>query len=155
MELHDRSYLARFGILCVLLSVLSVFCRGSFAADRIGLVKTYEPGARAIRQGGEMELAMGAEIFKGDTIVTDSTGAVGITFSDGSVITVGPGGKISIESFQFEPAKHEASFLSRIAKGSVAFVSGGIGRISPGAVQFKTPTATLGLHGTKILIEVE
>lgn len=81
--------------------------------------------------------------------------AVGIIFSDGAVLTLGPSGKLIVEDFLFKPAEQNVSFISRAVKGSVAFMSGAIGRISPGSVQFKTPTATLGLRGTKILINVD
>ena len=125
------------------------------ATERIGLVKTYQPVAYALRQGVEVKLGVGSEIFEGDTITTDADGAVGIIFNDGAVLTLGPSGKLIVEQFLFKPAQKNVSFLSRVMKGSVSFISGAIGRIAPGSVQFITPTATLGLRGTKILIEVE
>lgn len=137
------------------LVALMLFSSIAMATERIGLVKTYQPLATAVRNGAEFKLAEGSAIFEGDTIVTDSEGAVGIIFSDGAVLTLGPSGKLIVEEFLFRPADKNVSFLSRVVKGSVAFVSGAIGRISPGAVKFITPTATLGLRGTKILIEVE
>jgi hypothetical protein len=155
MVLRDKNYLAQPTLHLFLLGILLLFPPISMAADRIGLVKTYNPVATAIRQGLEIKLEVGTEIFEGDTIITDSDGAVGIIFSDGAVLTLGPGGKLIIENFLFKPDEKKVSFLSRILKGSVAFLSGAIGRIAPGAVQFETPTATLSLHGTKILIEVE
>jgi hypothetical protein len=143
-------------LFCLLFFIFFCFFSNFTKADgRIGLVKTYEPTALAIRQGVELKLDIGAEIFKGDTIVTDPNGAIGIIFSDGAVLTLGPSGKLIIEDFLFKPDEKKVSFLSQIFKGSVAFLSGAIGRISPGSVQFKTPTATLGLRGTKVLIEVE
>ena len=151
----DKVYLAKSTVHFALLVILLLFSSTLMADGRIGLVKTYEPTAYAIRQGIQTNLQIGAEIFQGDTIVTESNGAAGIIFSDGSVVTLGPSGKIIIEDFLLNPAEQKLSFLSRIIKGSVAFVSGAIGRISPEAVQFKTPTATLGLRGTKILIQVE
>jgi hypothetical protein len=156
MILRHKNYLSQDTVHFALLGVLLLFSPILMATDdRIGLVKTYEPVATAIRQGTEINLKIGAEIFKGDTIVTDSGGAVGIIFSDGAVLTLGPSGKLIVEDFLFKPAEQKVSFISRVVKGSVAFVSGAIGRISPESVQFKTPTATLGLRGTKILIEVE
>ena len=137
------------------LVILMFFSSASIAAERIGLVKTYEPVATVIRNGVENKLEVGSEIFEGDTIVTDSKGAVGIIFSDGAVLTLGPSGKLIVENFLFKPAEKNVSFISKIFKGTVAFASGAIGRISPGSVKFETPTATLGLRGTKILIEVE
>ncbi len=152
---RNKNYLAQFAVRFVLLGGLLLVSTTSTAAERIGLVKTYEPVAMVIRQGAEITLQVGAEIFEGDTIVTDSSGAVGIIFSDGAVLTLGPSGKLIVENFLFKPAEQKVSFISRVTKGSVAFMSGAIGRISPGSVQFKTPTATLGLRGTKILIEVD
>lgn len=139
----------------VWLLVLLVTSSTSYAAERIGLVKTYEPVATVIRGGVESSLIVGSEIFEGDTIVTDTNGAVGIIFKDGAVLTLGPSGKLIVENFLFKPDEKNVSFISQIVKGTVAFASGAIGRISPGSVQFETPTATLGLRGTKILIEVE
>ncbi len=141
--------------LITILTILFTCPFASMAAERIGLVKTYQPSATVIRQGIETQLEVGSEIFEGDTLVTDSDGAVGIIFTDGAVLTLGPSGKLIVEDFLFKPAEQEVSFISRVIKGSVAFASGAIGRITPGSVQFKTPTATLGLRGTKILIEVE
>jgi len=152
---QDKDYLAKSTVHFVLLGILLLFSPTLMADGRIGLVKTYGPAAYVIRQGIQNNLQIGAEIFQGDTIVTESSGAVGIIFSDGSVLTLGPSGKIIIEDFLLNPAQQKVSFLSRVIKGSVAFVSGAIGRISPEAVQFKTPTATLGLRGTKILVQVE
>lgn len=151
----DKIDLSRTNVYYALIVVMLLFSPLSKGDERIGLVKTSEPSAFVIRQGVESNLQIGAEIFKGDTIVTDSSGAVGIIFSDGAVLTLGPSGQLILEDFLFKPAEHKVSFLSRVVKGSVAFLSGAIGRISPESVQFKTPTATLGLRGTKILIEVE
>jgi hypothetical protein len=152
MVLKRKQYAAQ-PTLCLV--VLMLFSSIAMATERIGLVKTYQPLAIVVRNGAEVKLLEGSEIFEGDTIVTDSEGAVGIIFSDGAVLTLGPSGKLIVEDFLFKPADKNVSFLSRVVKGSVAFVSGAIGRISPGSVKFITPTATLGLRGTKILIEVE
>lgn len=158
MILRDNTYLSQrtTSIRFVLLGLLLLISQTTLAAGgRIGLVKTYQPVASAIRQGIAVKLEVGSEVFEGDTIVTDDNGAVGIIFSDGAVLTLGPGGKLIVENFLFKPDERKVSFISRVMKGSVAFMSGAIGRISPGSVQFKTPTATLGLRGTKILIEVD
>ncbi|MBK8816941.1 MAG: FecR domain-containing protein [Methylococcaceae bacterium] len=155
MNFRDKYLVFRvinhFGWLLFLLLISSA----SNAAERIGLVKTYSPVATVIREGVETSLKVGSEIFEGDTIVTDGNGAVGIIFKDGAVLTLGPSGKLLVENFLFKPAEKNVSFISKIFKGTVAFASGAIGRISPESVQFETPTATLGLRGTKILIEVE
>lgn len=134
---------------------LLLLSQAAIASGRIGMVKTYVPGAKVIRQGYELDLNLDSKILEGDTITTDSDGTVGITFSDGSVLTLGPSGKLTIDNFVFDLVENKFSFLSQILNGTVVFMSGAIGKISPGSIQFKTPTTTLGLRGTKIVIEVD
>lgn len=155
MIIKGKKILLRPLVMLCCLSWPLLVCQSANAAERIGLVKTFEPVAVVIRGNMEIQVKVGTEIFEGDTIVTDANGAVGIIFKDGAVLTLGPKGKLIVENFLFEPAEKNVSFISKVLKGTVAFASGAIGRISPESVRFETPTATLGLRGTKILIEVE
>ena len=150
---QTQSVTSNVGFLATL--VILFLSTSAFASQKIGMVKTYQPHAYVVRLGVQQNLDIGAEIFQGDTIMTDTKGTVGIIFSDGAVLTLGPDGKLIIDKFLFNPSEQKVSFVSEVLKGTVAFISGAIGRISPDSVQFKTPTATLGLRGTKILIEVK
>jgi hypothetical protein len=139
----------------IILPVLLLYSAVGFSAERIGMVKTLEPSASAIREGVEVNLAVGSKIFEGDMVVTDSDGTVGITFNDGSMLTLGPGGKVVVDNYLFNLSEKKLTFLSQVLKGTVTFMSGAINKIAPGSVRFKTPTATLGLRGTKVIIEVD
>lgn len=121
----------------------------------IGSVKTYQPESVIVHDGIERPAEKGAPVHVGDRIVTDSDGAVGITFIDGSVLSLGPRTEFVLDEFRFNPREKDVSFLSRLQRGTATFLSGAIGRILPESVRFKTPTATLGLRGTKILIKVQ
>jgi len=125
------------------------------AEPRIGSVKTFRPEASVLRQGSDQPLAVGTEIFRGDTVVTRSEGAVGITFIDGTVLSLGPETRFVLDDFVFRPAERDVSFVSQVMQGTATFLSGAIGRIAPEAVKIRTPTAVLGLRGTKILVEVK
>jgi len=141
-----------------LLLVLALLANSSAAlcTERpIGRVKTYQPESRIFRNGGEEPVRVGTPIHVGDRIVTRSHGAVGITFIDASVLSLGPQTEFIIDEFTFHPIEKDVSFLSRLLQGTATFLSGAIGRIAPESVKFKTPTATLGLRGTKILIKVQ
>lgn len=121
----------------------------------IGMVKTYQPVAAILRHGVESPVDVGVKLYPGDAIVTRSDAAVGIIFMDGSVLSLGAETRFEIVDFLFKPADNNVSFISKVSQGTVAFTSGAIGRISPESVKFITPTSTLGLHGTKVLIEVK
>jgi hypothetical protein len=139
----------------IILPVLLLYSAVGFSAERIGMVKTLEPSASAIREGVKVNLAVGSKIFEGDMVVTDTDGMVGITFNDGSMLTLGPDGKVVVDNYLFNLSEKKLTFLSQVLKGTVTFMSGAINKIAPGSVRFKTPTATLGLRGTKIIIEVD
>lgn len=123
-------------------------------ANYIGMVKTYQPVAAVVHQGVENPVDVGTKLYNGDVIVTQADAAVGIIFMDGSVLTLGPESRFEIVDFLFKPAERNVSFVSKVSQGTAAFTSGAIGRIAPESVKFITPTATLGLQGTKVLIEV-
>jgi hypothetical protein len=139
----------------ILLTLLLFSSEGFSSAERIGLVKTLEPSATIVRKGIEVSLKVGSEIYEGDTILTDSDGTIGITFSDGSMLTAGSSSKVIIDNYLFNLTQKKLTFLSQVLKGSVTFMSGAINKLAPGSVRFKTPTATLGLRGTKVIIEVD
>jgi len=121
----------------------------------IGTVRTYQPEAILSRQGSELDAVSGSPVHVGDRILTRRTGSIGIVFIDGSVLSLGPASEFVIDELTFRPAEKDVSFLSRMQRGTASFLSGAIGRIAPEAVRFKTPTATLGFRGTKVLIEVD
>lgn len=137
------------------LILVCLFASAAQATSPIGHVKTYQPEARIIRANTEIKAITGESIFSGDQITTNGSGSVGIIFIDGAVLTLGPSSRFTIDEFTFNPADKDVSFISTIIKGTMSFISGAIGRISPESVKFKTPTATLGLRGTKILVEVK
>ena len=141
---------ATFGLL-VLLSLTGLALA---ASEPIGTVRTYQPEASILRGGVKTPADAGVAVHAGDRLVTRRDGAVGVVFIDGSVLSLGPESEFVIEGFSFHPAEKDVSFLSTIERGTATFLSGAIGRISPEAVKIKTPTATLGLRGTKILVEV-
>jgi hypothetical protein len=43
----------------------------------------------------------------------------------------------------------------RIARGLVAYVSGRIAKLAPDSVRLETPSAILGVRGTRMVIRVE
>lgn len=140
----------------IILGLTAVLHQPALADENyIGMIKTYQPLAAVLHAGKEIPVNIGAKLYPGDTVITQTDAAVGIIFMDGSVFSLGSETRFEIVDFLFKPAERNVSFTSKVSKGTVAFTSGAIGRISPESVKFITPTSTLGLHGTKVLIEVK
>jgi hypothetical protein len=66
----------------------------------------------------------------------------------------GPNSDIMLEDYKFNSSDYKGSMLTDVNKGTVSMISGDIARSSPGAMKVKTPTAILGVRGTRFVIQV-
>ena len=101
------------------------------------------------------EAAVGMEIKAGDIVKTGVDGSVGLIFSDDTIITMGSRTEFVVEDYLFEPLEGRLAFVAKILRGTISYLSGQIEKLSPGAVQLKTPAATIGVRGTHVLLKVE
>ena len=79
---------------------------------------------------------------------------MGVTFRDGSLMSMGPDALLEMDELIYEPQQGKVSMIASLLQGTFAHVSGGIGRLKPEAVSFKTPTATIGIRGTRFVVRV-
>lgn len=140
-------------ILCILLAG-----GAAWAGDRevAGFIKSVSGQAYVIRGGTDQPVAAAADmkLAQGDTIRTDRDGSVGLIFRDDSVVALGPGSEFTIERFQFRPVDDQLSFVGRIVRGTINYISGQITKLAPENVELETPDATLAVRGTQVLVEV-
>lgn len=148
-------YFKRLFLLSLSCFFLAVSAAGANQDEFIGKIKTMKPEASIIRGDMEITADVGTEIHANDKLKTGRDGVIGIFFTDGAMLTLGPGSEFLITEYEFKPLENKTSFLSKMQKGAASYISGAIGRISPEAVKIETPTAYLGLRGTKILISVD
>jgi len=124
------------------------------AADT-GVIKTLQ-GAVTVERGGRALVAeLGLPIAEADVIVTGRDGAVGITFEDNSLLSLGPDSRLIVERFKFDSTTHEGAFESSLRQGRLAVVSGKIAKHKQDAMKVRTPSSILGVRGTEFLVEVK
>ncbi|MES2127910.1 MAG: hypothetical protein V4463_11615, partial [Pseudomonadota bacterium] len=70
-----------------------------------------------------------------------------------TVLSVGPNSTISLDKFAFDATSHEGVLNASVKRGTLAVISGKLSKKSPGAVQFTTPSAILGVRGTEFVID--
>ena len=121
----------------------------------VGIVKNVEPEAFIIRNDLPENAVIGNKIVMGDLLKTGSDGSMGVILKDDTVISMGPNTEILIQTFLFEPAKGELSFIARMAEGTISFISGQIAKLAPDSVHLETPVATIGPRGTHFFVQVE
>lgn len=124
------------------------------SAETIGKVKTSQ--ANAFVQRGEQRIAaaVGTLIERNDVLETDETGTLGVIFDDDTTIAVGPKSRLTINEFVYNPNQGKFSFVSKLAQGTLSYISGDIAKKSPDSVSIATPSATIGIRGTRLLIRV-
>ena len=127
------------------------------AADTasIGTVKSVSGDVRIARGGQEIKADSGAALQQQDVLKTGADGALGVTFRDNSTVSLGPNTELAVETFVFEPAQKKFGFASRMTRGTAMFVSGAMAKMAPESVSVSTPTSTIGVRGTRFLVEVD
>jgi hypothetical protein len=80
---------------------------------------------------------------------------MGIVLQDNSTLSLGPRTKLILSKFVFAPADKKFSMVVRITRGTMAYLTGLMGKMKPEAVRFETPTASCGIRGTHFAIEVQ
>jgi hypothetical protein len=74
---------------------------------------------------------------------------------DETRLALGPNTDVRIDQFVYSPGQGSLRLVLKIARGLVAYVSGRIAKLSPDAVRLETPSAILGVRGTRMVIRVE
>jgi hypothetical protein len=140
-------------ILLVIFSVMASFISAD-AQETIGVVRNVAGEATITRGDQILSVAAGMKLLPGDTLVTGSDGTLGVILRDDSTLSLGPGSELVIEEFLFSPAEGKLGLLARITRGTMAYLSGLIGKLSPESARFETPTATIGIRGTCFVVKV-
>ncbi len=120
-----------------------------------GVIKNTSGKASIERDSSIQPATAGMKIHVGDALKTGPEGTMGVIFRDDTTLSLGPDTRIVIDEFLFSPAEGKLGFVSKISKGTAAYLSGKINKLSPGATRVETPLAVLGIRGTRFLIEVE
>lgn len=136
-------------------ALLLVFAASAASAAPVGRVKTVSGAANLVRAGQPIPTKIGDPVEEKDGLVTGVGGSLGITFTDGTTIGVGPNSRASVETYRFDSKSVKGNLLARIRRGTMSVTSGEITKASPGAVRIETPSAILGVRGTHFLVGVD
>jgi hypothetical protein len=126
----------------------------ALAAD-IGLVKVSSGDVQIQRGASKVSATVGTALQTADVIVTGANGSAGITFSDNSLVSVGPNSVFAIEKYQFDSTTYAGEFEGNLKQGRLAAVSGKMVKQSPESMKIRTPSAVMGVRGTEFLVQVD
>ena len=125
------------------------------ADDHVAIFKNVTGTMRIVRDGVTLDATPGVTLLTSDRVVSGVESTAGIVFKDGTLVTVGPSSEIQIRDYAFEPKDSKYAFGLYLAKGQAIYSSGKIGKLSPESVKVESPTATVGVRGTRFIIKAE
>ncbi len=143
----SRRFLSAFALLAASLDASSAW------AAPIAVVKVAQGDVRVLRQEQQSPLTVGMELTANDRVLTGRDGSVGLSFRDGSLLSVGANGDLAVNRFEFDSTTHEGRFETTLNKGRMSVVSGKIAKSKKDAMKVRTPSSTLGIRGTEFLVE--
>ena len=138
----------------LILAALVAMAAPAMAAD-VGLVKVSKGDVRIERAGSPVAAGVGTGVQASDVIVTGADGLAGITFSDNSLVSLGPNSRFSIDKYRFDSTTHQGEFESSLTRGRLAAISGKMVKQSPEAMKVRTPSAIMGVRGTEFIVQVD
>ena len=133
----------------------SMCLSGAALAADIGLVKVAQGKVEIQRGATRVAASVGTAVQASDVIVTGADGSAGITFTDNSLVSVGPGSVFAIDKYRFDTTTHKGEFEGNLRKGRLAAVSGKMVKQSPESMKIRTPSAIMGVRGTDFVVQVD
>jgi len=125
------------------------------ASPTIATVQKASGTVAIVRQGQTISATVGLEIRENDTLRTGADGSIGVIFSDDTLLSLGPESALVIDKFVFAPREGKYSIALRMIRGTAAYLSGLISKLAPDSAHFETPTASIGIRGTRFVVRVE
>jgi hypothetical protein len=137
--------------------ILSVCCAsvGAAAVDSIGAVTDVRGEATVIRDGQPLSVENGFQVKARDVLRTGADGSLGVVFKDETSLSLGPKSELAIDDYVFNPEQSRFSFVVSVVRGTAAYMSGLIAKVCPESARFVTPSASIGIRGTRMVIQVE
>jgi len=124
-------------------------------ANDIGQVKVAKGAVQVEREGKRVAATVGMPVRISDVLVTGADGSAGVTFSDNSLVSVGPNSVFAIDKYRFDSTTHVGEFEGSLRKGKLAAVSGKMVKQTPESMKIRTPSSVMAVRGTEFVVEVK
>jgi hypothetical protein len=121
----------------------------------IGSVKTVSGPAYVVGSKGRVAAGIGDYVYKNDAIETGPQGTLGVIFKDETQVSIGADSQLTLDDFVYQPQTEQYKFATKLARGTLFMATGAIAKLKPDAVQVATPGGTLGVRGTRFVVQVE
>lgn len=110
-------------------------------------------GALGTRETGEQhDLYFNESVYSNEAVETGATSATNLRFLDNTNLYVGASSRVVLDRFVYDPEQRLGDVAISFGKGAFRFITGNIENKEN--VSLRTPTATMTIRGTELLIFV-
>ena len=143
--------------LCFFLLASLVLAGNGYASEIEGKIAHIKntSGVVEIHRGKNVKTAKSGDYILQEDQITTRDGSAGIIFLDGTLVSIGPDSVMDLGEYIFDPNDENYAFNLFLKKGTATYTSGRLGKMKPNAVNLKTPRATVGIRGTKLILDVK
>ena len=132
-------------------SLAACLSHGALASPvTVGAVDKVQEQALATQAGATRDLPVAGPVFFRDRMRTGAGARLEAKLDDGTVLTLGEKGKLTVDEFVYRPGEEGNKLALTVATGTFLFVGGKIEGPTGGNVSIKTPIGTLGVRGTTV-----
>lgn len=131
-----------------------MFTAAPVVANDIAQIKVANGTVIVERGSQRLVAAPGTRLRQQDLVRTGINGSAGITFTDNTMMSIGPNSVITLDRYAFNSTTHEGRLDTSMRGGTLSVVSGKIAKQSPEAMTVKTPATILGVRGTEFVVQV-
>jgi hypothetical protein len=121
-------------------------------ADNVATAVSVETHAAAEQPGATRVLATGVGLVQDETVRTDQSGRAQLKFVDDTSLVIGPKSAVKLDKFVFDPNRTARKFVIEATVGAFRFATG---KSSHGVYEIRTPTAVIGVRGTRFAFGIE
>ena len=119
------------------------------AAEQVGKVDKVQGQASAWQQSQQRSLTPKGDVLYQDRLRTGASARLQATLNDGSQLTLGENGSLTVDDFVYKPGRRGGTLAIKV-RGAFLFVGGKVEGPSGGNVTIDTPIGTLGVRGTTV-----
>jgi hypothetical protein len=142
---------AFYPILATAAAVCCLSCQGAVAEPvAVGAVDKVQEQVVAVQAGAARDLQAAGPVYFRDRMKTGPGARLEAKLDDGTVLTLGEKGKLTVDEFVYKPGEQGGKLAINVTQGAFLFVGGKIEGPTGGNVTIKTPIGTLGVRGTTV-----
>lgn len=139
----------------IMATILACWALNGWADGEVALVKKVVGAPQVMHDGEVLAAKLGMKLYATDKLVAGVHETLGITFNDGTTISVGPSTELEMREYVFDPASTKFAFNLYLKRGTLVYSSGKLGKLAPSAVKLDTPRSTVGVRGTRLVLNYE